>query len=126
MPDIDASYKGRHNFPRPCQVIGWVIRVKALGCWGWVMVGTRENPWAGRPMAPAQGEAGIPPFPCAGSIPHAAHVLLPILPGSSSPAVGFQQSESVPPTWLLVPGDIASPPKHPSTPCGPQGLLPQP
>lgn len=80
------------------------------------------DPWAGRTPAVALGETGIPPPSSAGCGPRAAHAIPgSILPGSSSPPVGFlkPQSESVPPTWLLVPGGTASPAKHP---CAPQGL----
>lgn len=46
--------------------------------------------------------------------------------GGWFPAAAALRSESVSPVRLLVPGGIASPPRHPSTPGAPWGLLPQP
>lgn len=79
------------------------------------------DPCAGRTPALALGETGIPPSSSTGSGPRAAHAIPgSILPGSSSPPVGFPkpQSESVPPTWLLVPGGTASLPGTPALPRG--------
>lgn len=118
VPDTGTLYKGQHRFPGSVRGQGGDEGKGFLLLEMGVRILGRQNSGCdfGGDRHPAFSQHRIRPA-CR------SRASCSILPSSSSPPVGFlkPQSESVPPTWLLVPGALPPLSGSPRSPAVPRG-----